>query len=185
MNKHESQSKKVWILNSSNEGKVKEFQRLFALHGQEVTITKFDLKEVQADPITVAVHKASQMEEGVLCEDTSLEVEGADVGINVRWLLSHLPDYIGHHATWKTLLAYRKGNLVRIYEGVVHGTIVAPSGIEGFGFDPVFLPDGAYATLAEVKPDHVNARAKAVEALINDHPYAVRSMILDWTGPWQ
>lgn len=174
-----------WKLNTSNPGKKAEFQLLFSKRGQGVSFTEIDLKEIVADHLTVAIHKASQLEEKTLIEDTTLDVEDAEVGINVRWLLDHLTNYIGHKAYWTVLLAYRTGDKIRVYRGMVEGEIVAPRGNDGFGFDPVFLPKGASKTLAENKPDHLNARNKAVDALIKDHPYCVQTMISDWNGPWQ
>lgn len=174
-----------WKLNTSNVGKLQEFQRLFKKHNTILTSTHFDLDEIEADPISVVAHKASQLDEGILIEDTSLEVEGADIGVNVRWMLDHLQEFAGKKATWTVLLAYRKGEDVHIYKGEVHGTIVIPTGEGGFGFDPVFLPDGASQTLAESKPDQVNARALAVDALLTKNRFAKVKAIFDWNGPWQ
>lgn len=172
-------------LNTSNPGKFAEFKRLFAAYGYELEMSHIDLDEVDADPITVVAQKASQVEEGVVVEDTSLEIEGASVGVNVRWLLDHLPDYAGRRAHWVVLLAHRSGDKILIYEGKVSGAIVKERGGEGFGFDPVFLPDGATETLAQSKPDRFNARAKAVEALIKNNVFAEHAPIEEWDGPWQ
>ena len=174
-----------FALNTSNKGKLAEFQRLFSKQGEALTATEIDLKEIKADPVSVAVHKASQVEERVLVDDTSLDVEGAEVGIDVRWMLNHLEAFAGRKAHWRVLLAYREGDWVFVYEGVVDGTIVPQRGKEGFGFDAVFLPEGAEATLAQDKPDAVNARAKAVEALLYGEPIAKRPRIVDWAGDWQ
>lgn len=75
------------------------------------------------------------------------------------------------------------------------GTIVEPRGDSNFGqappdlfivsFDPVFLPDGSDKTLAEDKPDEVNARAKAVENFVKDIPFAITNPIFDWEGEYQ
>lgn len=174
-----------WILNTSNKGKLKEFERLFAKYGASVVAQQIDLHEIQADPITVAVHKASQMGNGILIEDTSLDIEGADVGVNVRWLLDNLLEYEGRKAIWRVLLAYQKNGLVYVYEGKISGTIVQPREEGGFGFDPVFMPDGSEYTLAQEKGDDVNARAKAIEALLQDSPLTVLPPIINWEGDWQ
>ncbi len=176
---------RTFALNTSNKGKLAEFQRLFAKYGAKLAATEIDLKEIKADPMTVVVHKASQLGEGVLVEDTSLDVEGAEVGIDVKWLLHHLREFEGRRAHWRVLLAYREGDWVFVYEGCVDGTIVPNRGKEGFGFDPVFLPVGAELTLAQEKPDEVNARAKAVEALLQGKPVARLAAIRDWKGEWQ
>ena len=171
--------------NTSNKGKFEEFQRLFAEQGMALEATHLDLKEIAADPVEVVAHKASQLGEKVVVEDTSLEVEGAGVGIHVKYLLDHLPKYAGRKAVWTVLLAYRDGEEVYIYRGEVKGTIVEPRGAGGFGFDPVFLPEGATLTLAESKPNSYNARAKAVEALVKGDLWLKRGAIEKWDGPWQ
>lgn len=172
-------------LNTSNKGKFEEFKRLFEAYGHELEMSNIDLPEIDADPITVVAQKASQVGEGVIVEDTSFEVEGVLVGINVRWMLDHLPEYAGKKAVWTALLAYRSGDKILIYQGKIPGMIVQPRGLNGFGFDSVFLPDGSNETLAESKPDRFNARAKAVEALIKNDLLTMNALIQKWDGPWQ
>ncbi len=172
-------------LNTSNLGKFEEFKHLFAKHGRSLEATHVDLAEIEADPISVVVHKASQMEDRILVDDTSLEVAGAALGINVRWLLEHLPELAGRKASWRVLLAYRERDQVFVYQGIVIGTIVEPKGKGGFGFDPVFLPDGATQTLAEAKLDCYNARALAVDALLKEKALTIQPVIQHWQGPWQ
>lgn len=175
----------IWRLNTSNMGKFAEFQKFFGKHGFDLEATHHDLPEIKGDPLEVIVHKASQMDEKVLVEDTSLDIEGAEVGISVRWLLDHLSLYVGRTAIWKVLMAYRQENKVFVFEGSQKGTIVEAKGKGGFGFDPYFLPDGATQTLAEAKPDIRNARAFAVDALINHKIFAEQPVMKEWSGPWQ
>ena len=80
------------------------------------------------------------MPDYVIVEDTSLDIEGEDVGINVKWALNDLHQYIGKKATHITLLATRIGPEVLVFEGKVEGTIVEPKGNlgKGFGFDNIF-----------------------------------------------
>ena len=172
-------------LNTSNEGKFEEFKRLFAAQNIDLAASHIDLEEIDADPISVVAHKATQVGEGIIVEDTSLDIDGESVGTNVRWLLDNLSDYIGKKATWNVLLAYQSGDNVIIFQGTIHGTIVKPEGNTGFGFDPLFLPNGTNNTLAQSKPDEYNARAKAVQALINNQPTTTHPLIKNWQGPWQ
>ena len=62
------------------------------------------------------------------------------------------------------------GRIVLESSGVLEGAIeVAPRGDEGFGYDPVFRPQGFKRTLSEMSPDEKNAishRAQAVKALV-------------------
>ena len=174
-----------WKLNTSNHGKIEEFKRLFAKYGYTLETTHFDLKEIDSDPLEVVAHKASQLGENVIVEDTSLDIEGASVGVNIRWLLDHLTDYSGRKAKWTTLLGFRQGQQIYIYRGSTEGTIISPRGTEGFGFDRVFLPNGCTLTLAESKPDSVNARAKAVDSLLTGDVWTKHPMVEIWQGPWQ
>lgn len=174
-----------WKLNTSHLGKYEEFKKIFANYGIFLEATHIDIKEIDADPILVVAHKASCFDEKVLVEDTLLDVEGVAVGIHVRWLLDHLSTCIGRRAAWITFLAYRKGDCVEIFRGSVQGTIVAPRGQGGFGFDPFFLPDGAVSTLAEAKSDLHNARVKAVEAMIQGNIWKTHPLVQEWKGPWQ
>lgn len=185
MKENINQPKKSWRLNTSNKGKLLEFEQYFAEYGMTLTATEIDIKEIVADPLTVVVHKASQIGEEILVEDTSLDVEGAEVGINVRWLLDHLSTFVGQKASQRVLLAYLKKGLVYVYEAKVDGTIVLPRGSGGFGFDPIFLPNGSDETLAQAKPFAVNARAKVVEAFVKGPPSVVTPAMTHWNGPWQ
>ena len=57
----------------------------------------------------------------------------------------------------------------RTFEGIVHGTVIrAPRGENGFGYDPIFIPDGYDRTTAELTPDEKDAishRARALSQL--------------------
>lgn len=175
----------LYKLNTSNPGKLEEFRIFFNRYGCELEISEVDLDEVDSDPLTVITHKASQLDERILVEDTSLDIEGADVGINVRWLIDDLEKYLGKKAVWTVLLAYRLDDQVHIFKGEVQGTIVQLRSNGGFGFDPYFLPNGSTKTLAEEKPDQFNARSLAVEALMNNQRFVTRSPLYQWDGSWQ
>jgi inosine/xanthosine triphosphate pyrophosphatase family protein len=71
---------KSWKLNTSNPGKFEEFKRLFAQNGSGLEASHFDLQEIDATPIEVVAHKASQLAENVVVEDTILDIERASVG---------------------------------------------------------------------------------------------------------
>ena len=172
-------------INTSNAGKISEFTRLFAQHSVIPKFTNIDLPEIIADPLRVITHKASSIGEDIIVEDTSLDIEGAEIGINVKWLLDTLTEHIGKKATAITLLAFMHQNQVYVYEGKVHGTIVAPRGAGGFGYDSIFLPDGHNRTSAEDKPDSVNPRALAIEALFANRTLAITQPITTWDGNWQ
>jgi len=172
------------LINTANSGKLAEYRRLFAEYDIDVRATHVDVEEIDATPLEVVSHKACQVREEVLVDDTSLEIEGADVGVHVRWRMGELVRYVGKKAKCAVLLAYRKQDFVYVCEGVVDGRIASASGDGGFGFDPYFVPEGSEKTLAEFKPDCYNPRALAVKAFVekrlNRYP-----ALFDWEGPWQ
>lgn len=175
----------MFILNTSNGGKQKEFSSLFQKYGESLTFQTNDLREIKADPLTVIAHKASQVGENILVEDTSFHIAGEEIGVSIRYFLSELDKFIGKNALWQVLLAYREGEKVYIFEGRLEGTIVTKKGDLGFGFDPFFLPKGAHRTLAEEKPDCFNARSLAVDAFFRQETVAIMQPIFKWEGPWQ
>lgn len=128
-------------------------------------------------------------------DDTGLEVEALDgaPGVhtaryagedkrseaNMEKLLSELRNLgsehmvpAGRRARFRTVIAYRDGSgRLYTFEGILNGYIACKkSGSEGFGYDPVFVPDETEGekTLAEVSPETKNAishRGKAVRKL--------------------
>ncbi len=84
-----------------------------------------------------------------------------------RYALS--PDQRKAHFVCALCLAV-PGEASRVYRGEVHGTLVwPPRGNSGFGYDPVFLPDGHDITFGEMDPAAKHAmshRARAFEQLV-------------------
>lgn len=173
------------FLNTSNKGKLDEFKKLFSAYGISLKPSYTDLAEIDSDPISVIVHKVSSLNEHCLVDDTSLEVEGCKLGVNIRWFIEELDKHIGKQATWTVLLAYKQDGRVYLYEGKVIGKIVQPKGEGGFSFDRYFLPACQDLTLAQSKPDKVNARAIAVENFVNKNFIQIHKPITSWQGPWQ
>lgn len=172
-------------INTSNKNKRQEFVLIFQKYNQEITFTDTDLPEIKADPIDVIVHKASQVGKDIIVEDTSLDIEGYDVGVEIKWVLDRLSEFKGKKAIWRVLLGLQQDECVYVYEGKIEGVIVEKKEESAFGFDPFFLPNGAQKTLAEDKPDHTNARALAVEAFLTGKPIAIKPIMESWDGPWQ
>ena len=167
-------------LNTSNLSKLKEFQSLGL---PELKVTNIDLQEPDATPIEVIASKATQIGSDILVEDTSLDIEGEDIGVNIKWLQDSLHLYLGKEAVFRVLLGIQRDGRVLIYKGEVKGQIVEPSG-DGFGFDPFFKPYGSDQTLAEFKPTWFNSRALAVQAFIRGDVFET-SPLLHWNGQWQ
>ncbi|GGK74425.1 non-canonical purine NTP pyrophosphatase [Planomonospora parontospora subsp. parontospora] len=83
--------------------------------------------------------------------------------------VSDVPDgRRGAHFACAAALALPSGQ-ERVAEGALHGSIIrAPRGTGGFGYDPVFVPEGGTRTTAELAPeekDAISHRGRAFRAL--------------------
>lgn len=119
-------------------------------------------------------------------DDTGLEVEalggapgvrsaryatdGHDFVANNRKLLAELEGVSNRRARFRTVISLIEGGVERQVEGVVEGVIAeSESGNEGFGYDPLFIPDGYARTFADMSAEEKNAishRARAVANLV-------------------
>jgi XTP/dITP diphosphohydrolase len=91
---------------------------------------------------------------------------------NLRLVLGQLADVPderrGAHFACTAALVLPSG-AERLAEGAMHGRIIGePRGENGFGYDPIFVPDGAELTTAQLSPDakdQISHRGKALRAL--------------------
>ncbi|MBN1133301.1 MAG: RdgB/HAM1 family non-canonical purine NTP pyrophosphatase [Bacteroidales bacterium] len=89
---------------------------------------------------------------------------------NIRKLLDQLRDQPHRRARFRTVIALVLEGREYRFEGIAEGAITdAPRGREGFGYDPVFIPEGYEQTFAEMDPalkNRISHRAKAVTGLV-------------------
>lgn len=177
-------------LMSSNINKLNEYKR-FGL--SELTLEKGkDLKEVEAEPLTVILYKSKEAGKDTLVEDTSLHIKGAEIGTNIRWMLDDISSYNGNSATWEVLIGENDGKHITIYQGLIKGMITNRfKKPVGFGFDCFFIPEGETLTLYELEQkrekDDVSARKKAILSYLKKE-YIHRIPIDDlpnWNGHYQ
>ena len=123
----------------------------------------------------------------VFSDDTGLEVdalggapgvhtaryaggEGHDAEANTRKLLYELRDQDNRKARFRTAIALICNKEVNYFEGIVEGEITREKrGEKGFGYDPVFKPDGYDGTFAELGVEvknQISHRARAVQKLV-------------------
>lgn len=93
-----------------------------------------------------------------------------DSQANMRLLLRQMEGKTDRRARFRTVMALILGGEEHLYEGKVEGTITeAPRGNDGFGYDPVFLPQGESRTFAEMSADEKNSlshRRRALDAML-------------------
>lgn len=90
---------------------------------------------------------------------------------NVDLLLHNLRNESNRKARFRTVITlFIKGNENQ-FEGIVHGKIITKrKGTGGFGYDPVFVPDGYVTTFAEMAPEEKNMishRGKSITKLVD------------------
>ena len=95
--------------------------------------------------------------------------EGHDSEANMAKLLHELRDNSNRKAHFRTVIALIIDGKVNTFEGIVKGEIIRERrGGEGFGYDPIFQPEGYDKTFAELGMDiknHISHRARAVHKL--------------------
>jgi XTP/dITP diphosphohydrolase len=129
------------------------------------------------------IYKASGM--NVFADDTGLEVEALngrpgvhsarfagenkDSDANIKKLLPLLENETNRNARFRTVIALISDGKEYLFEGIVTGTIIKEKrGNHGFGYDPVFIPEGKSITFAEMdldKKNMISHRARAFEKL--------------------
>lgn len=86
---------------------------------------------------------------------------------NIKKLLQNLKNISDRRARFRTVICYTDGNNTWYFEGIIAGTISEElKGTGGFGYDPVFIPEGYDITFAEMPAEEKNKishRAIAVE----------------------
>ena len=96
--------------------------------------------------------------------------EGHDFAANNRKLLAALEGCTNRRARFRTVISLIQGGVERQVEGSVEGHLTeSESGCEGFGYDPLFIPEGHTCTFAEMSAEAKNAishRGRAVARLV-------------------
>ena len=96
--------------------------------------------------------------------------DGHDFAANNRLLLKNLTGCENRRARFRTVICLIEGGEERLFEGIVEGRIIDhEAGTEGFGYDPLFVPDGFDRTFAEMTADEKNDishRGRAVRKLV-------------------
>ena len=121
-----------------------------------------------------------------LADDSGLEVDALDgrPGVfsaryageprndlaNMHKVLMELGEETRRNAQFRTILTYRDEHGMHQFEGVVRGTLLhQPRGEMGFGYDPIFVPDGESRTFAEMELNEKNLyshRARAFKKFL-------------------
>jgi XTP/dITP diphosphohydrolase len=180
------------VLATHNQHKVGELRRILGAQLEGIELVGYDGPEpvedgdtFEANALIKARAAASHTGLPAIADDSGICVAalGGDPGIrsaryagtrddadNYRLLLENLGDSADRAAEFMCAAAFVDGETEFAVLGVWPGTILpAPVGTGGFGYDPIFRPDGLDVASAELTPDEKNAishRSRAFGALI-------------------
>jgi XTP/dITP diphosphohydrolase len=145
-----------------------------------------DLPETSFTTAGNAIQKAHYFYEryhmNCIADDTSLEIEALEgrpgiysaryAGLqrsyddNVNKVLEEMQGKTNRKAMFRTVIGLIQNGEHHLFEGLVEGTIITEKrGTNGFGYDPVFLPNGSDKTYAEMDMEEKNIKSHRAIAL--------------------
>ena len=182
------------IFATNNAHKLSEVQALLGDKFHLVTLRDCGITEDIPETASTLEGNASQKShylhdrvgKDCFADDTGLEVEalggepgvrsaryatdGHDFEANNRLLLKNLEGVTNRKARFRTVISLILNGEEHLFEGIVEGRITeSAAGCGGFGYDPLFVPDGYDCTFAEMSADEKNAishRGRAVAKLV-------------------
>ena len=181
------------VFASNNLHKIKEINNVLGDSFKLLSLSDIKMEEdIPEDEPTLegnALHKARFIHNAtgmnVFADDTGLETEalngepgvhsarfagpGKNPDANIDKLLSLIGNNTNRNARFRTVIALILEGKEYLFEGIVNGRIISERrGKKGFGYDPVFVPDGSKLTFAEMDLDEKNLishRARAFAKL--------------------
>lgn len=183
------------VFASNNKNKIAEIQQLIGdkfeiVSLQDIGCTE-DIPETAETIEGNAILKARYVYDkyGLSCfaDDTGLEIDAlqGEPGVysaryageqknaddNMNLVLQKLANQSTRKAQFKTVIALNLNNEQYLFEGIVKGEIILEKrGSEGFGYDPIFIPENEIRTFAEMSMEEkarMSHRGRAVEKLID------------------
>ena len=152
---------------SSNQNKYRELQSILEAHGISVDFVRMGPVEIQADSLEeIAAEKARSAfaisPRPVIIEDDGLFVDDlngfpgpysshAFKTIGNEGIMKLLAQSIHRSASFRSIIGFYDGKRLSIFEGRVAGRISNKITEGGWGYDPIFVPDGTNLTFAQLK----------------------------------
>ncbi len=182
------------IFATNNQHKVDEIRTLTGHEFELLTLKEAGIEKDIPEPHDTLEANASEKSQtifqltGINCfsEDTGLEVKAlnGEPGVksaryagdnrsfdqNIDKLLNNLSGIADRSARFRTIISLIIDGRETLFEGICPGRITEERrGSHGFGYDPVFIPDGANKTFAEMSMEEkgfYSHRARATEKLV-------------------
>jgi XTP/dITP diphosphohydrolase len=171
---------------TSNPNKLKEGQLVLSEMGFELRQIREEKLEIQAEDLeSIAAYSLGRISPNdprpVIVEESGLFIEhykgfpgpysSYTLGkIGLIGILKIMEGVDDRRAHYKSVIAFKHGCELRLFQGVVYGRISRePRGKGGFGYDPIFIPDeGDGRTFGEMTVEEKNSishRARAFRML--------------------
>ena len=167
------------VVVTGNKGKAAE---IAAITGFEVEPINLDISEIQSLNVEeVAKQKAlaayAHVQKPVVVDDTGMSIEALKglPGALVSWFLDSLGpegilklvgDESNRRASVSTCIGFANESGARTFLGTIYGELTTECrGENGFGYDPIFVPDGQDRTYAEMTSEEKNSHSMRKEAL--------------------
>ena len=174
------------MLVTQNKHKIAELTPLFQEYGLSFEITsleKFEIRSHDVEEIAIAAanHANTILNRPVVVDDTGFFVSALNNfpgsyaayvlnSIGYQGILKLLEDTEDRSARFITSVAFCDGVTTKSFVGTMSGRVgTKPSGVGGFGYDPIFIPEGFVKTYAELSlPEKVaiSHRTRAFRAFL-------------------
>ena len=183
------------VFATHNQHKLREIQALLPPNIQLLSLDDISCNEdipetattIEDNALLKAQYVQKQYHCNVFADDTGLEVQAlnnapgvysaryagehkSDVD-NVQLLLKNMEGISRREAQFKAVIALCLEDVVYTFEGIAKGNIsTTPIGTNGFGYDPIFIPENSDKTFAELTQDEKNRishRGKAFGKLLD------------------
>ena len=163
-----------FVLVTTNRGKAEEFSEIFTEYGFNFRVEPMATPEIQEDDLREiarysVLYAYKVLREPVLVEDAGLFIEALNGfpgpyssyvyrTIGVNGILKLMEGAARRRARFESAIAfYSPLTELKIFTGTIEGRISdEPRGSGGFGFDPIFIPDGSIKTFAEMSLEEKN-----------------------------
>ena len=168
------------VFASGNAGKLEEMRLGLPIPVEGISLELEEIQSTNMEAITLhkVNHAFAELRRPVFVEDTGLffEAWGSLPGPFTRYFLESmkpagLVKALRPFQDWRaeavTIIGYHDGQQNFSFAGQTAGSIVPPRGTRGFGWDPIFIPDGQSLSFAEMEPSlklRHSMRGKAIRA---------------------
>lgn len=164
------------VFASNNQNKINEIKAMLPKSIELLSLKDIDCNEdipetaktIEGNAILKANYVTEKYNLPCFADDTGLEVEAlnGEPGVysaryagenknsddNMNKLLDNLKDKSNRNAQFKTIIALNLNNEQHLFEGIAKGKIISEKkGEKGFGYDPIFVPEGFTSTFAEME----------------------------------